>query len=462
VNPGELTAMDGVLYFYANDGVHGYEIWSYDPSSGNPPAILADIAPGSDHSFPRNFMAMDGVLYFSADDGVHGTELWAYDPSSGNPPAMVMDIYVGSSGSSPYYLTAMDGVLYFRAQAAGHGLELWAYDPRSGNPPAAVSDSVAGFRNLSPEYLTAMDGVLYFWANDGINGAELWAYDPSLGVDPIMVADINTGSGGSNPKNFVAMDGVLFFQADDGVNGEELWGYDPRSGNAPALVADINVGGSSSGPAELTAMNGVLYFSANDGINGLELWQLRVEEDVATVVAVDDKGEVAELPKVGFVGGSESDFGGAPYETDLARTGLMIEIPALDLDVGIVGVTKSGGGWQVDWLNADVGWLEGSAYPTWAGNTVLTGHVNDVNGFDGPFAKLKTLQFGDEVRIRVDELTYVYAVRENFVVGAEDVAAVFAPEEFDWVTLITCEGYDVLDNSFGLRRVVRAVLVAVE
>jgi LPXTG-site transpeptidase (sortase) family protein len=184
--------------------------------------------------------------------------------------------------------------------------------------------------------------------------------------------------------------------------------------------------------------------------------------DEGTVTVVTEAGEMAELPKVGFVEGSGADLGGAPCETNLARTGLRIEIPALDLDAGIVGVVKSGDGWQVDWLNADVGWLEGSAYPTWTGNTVLTGHVNDVNGFDGPFAELKTLRFGDEVRIALDGLTYVYAVRENFVVVAEDVAAVFAPEEFDWVTLMTCEGYDAVEERFGLRRVVRAVLVAVE
>jgi hypothetical protein len=35
-------------------------------------------------------------------------------------------------------------------------------------------------------------------------------------------------------------------------------------------------------------------------------------------------------------------------------------------------------------------------------------------------------------------------------------------EELSWVTLITCQSYDEWNNAFRWRRVVRAVLVAVE
>jgi sortase (surface protein transpeptidase) len=54
----------------------------------------------------------------------------------------------------------------------------------------------------------------------------------------------------------------------------------------------------------------------------------------------------------------------------------------------------------------------------------------------------------------------VYAVRQNSLVGPGQLGAL-QHEDLDWVTLITCQGYDELSGKYLLRRVVRAVLVAV-
>ena len=37
---------------------------------------VADLNPGSGQSFPSGFTAFNGELYFSADDGTTGRELW--------------------------------------------------------------------------------------------------------------------------------------------------------------------------------------------------------------------------------------------------------------------------------------------------------------------------------------------------------------------------------------------------
>ncbi len=73
--PSSFVDVDGVLYFGADDGEHGYELWMTD---GTPAGtkLVADIYPGPESSFPADLTNVNGTLFFSADDGEHGTELW--------------------------------------------------------------------------------------------------------------------------------------------------------------------------------------------------------------------------------------------------------------------------------------------------------------------------------------------------------------------------------------------------
>jgi LPXTG-site transpeptidase (sortase) family protein len=133
----------------------------------------------------------------------------------------------------------------------------------------------------------------------------------------------------------------------------------------------------------------------------------------------------------------------------------------MNVDTPIVWVPQSGDSWDVTWLGRNVGYLSGSAFPTWRGNTVLTGHVWDAGNRAGPFMKLKSLQFGDQFYIHAWGLTYTYEVRENKFLLPNRVRTVFQHEEYDWVTLLTCELYNPLSGKYFFRRMVRAVLVEV-
>ena len=41
--------------------------------------MVKDIDPGSDGSFPSELANVNGTLYFNADDGADGVELWKSD-----------------------------------------------------------------------------------------------------------------------------------------------------------------------------------------------------------------------------------------------------------------------------------------------------------------------------------------------------------------------------------------------
>ena len=150
-----------------------------------------------------------------------------------------------------------------------------------------------------------------------------------------------------------------------------------------------------------------------------------------------------------------------PETAVYAKTEYLLSIPKLDVKMPIVGVPKTMTGWDVTWLGEKAGYLAESAYPTQAGNTVLTGHVWDNLNQAGPFADLKRLAYGDEILITAAGGVYVYEVRESQVIAPNDLDAVFQEETFDWVTLLTCENYQEGLGTYAARRIVRAVLVEV-
>ena len=149
-----------------------------------------------------------------------------------------------------------------------------------------------------------------------------------------------------------------------------------------------------------------------------------------------------------------------PRETYLETGGITIEVPSLKINIPVVGVPFRDGTWNVAWLGKQAGWLQGSAFPSWNGNSVVTSHVYLANGLPGPFVNLISLRFGEKVIIHAYGEKYVFEVRSNEIVEPND-ASVFRHEERAWLTLVTCRDYDEKINAYRKRVVVRALLVSV-
>jgi LPXTG-site transpeptidase (sortase) family protein len=168
------------------------------------------------------------------------------------------------------------------------------------------------------------------------------------------------------------------------------------------------------------------------------------------------------LPDTGFPLGQVTQLSVQPVEKAYSNVDMILEIPSLGVYVHIVGVPQSGDSWDVSWLGNDAGWLEGTAFPTWTGNTVLTGHVWDAYNRPGPFYGLKTLKYDDKIYIHAFGNVYTYEVRDNLVYSSDaSTSELFKHEELDWVTLVTCESFNPNTGEYDFRRVVRAVLVDV-
>ena len=179
-----------------------------------------------------------------------------------------------------------------------------------------------------------------------------------------------------------------------------------------------------------------------------------------TISVVDSPAKI--LPDTGFAVGVFTNLPLQPVNKKYNSTGLVLEIPKMEVNSSIVGVPQTKDSWDVSWLYSRAGWLEGSAYPTWAGNTVLTGHVWDADNQPGVFYNLKSLSYGDQFTIHAWGQTYTYEVRQNKLITEHNIKSVMQHEKLDWITLVTCESYNPNAQTYPFRRMVRAVLVKVE
>jgi len=175
-----------------------------------------------------------------------------------------------------------------------------------------------------------------------------------------------------------------------------------------------------------------------------------------------DRATPGRLPSTGFAAGANTILPSMPADRVYsAQDDVSLEIPSLRLRMPIVGVPFSNDTWDVTWLSAQAGWLQGTAFPSWSGNSLLTAHVYLSNGLPGPFVNLHKLHWGDQIIVHLSGQRYVYEVRAVKVVSPDDTS-VFQHRDDPWLTLITCKDYASATNTYAHRVVVTAVLVKTE
>ena len=283
-NPEQLIAFGGSVYFVANDGVNGKELWKSggavnDPLNtalvfqfganaadgniehmevvGNSLYVLANdklfIGNNSNsftqlHSDASGLMAWNGIVYFSGFTNDTGNELWRTDgtvvgtymvkdivpgPNSSYPGGGV----VANEGSAVSLRAATESRLVFRGFDASGAGQLFA---TNGTSAGTVSLTNAPFIEsgfgLVPINLTTVGNQVYFQGYSQAAGLELWTSDGTV-EGTRLVADLRPGNypdplndDPSHPVNFsnlnemTALGDKLFFSADSPAAGRELWG----------------------------------------------------------------------------------------------------------------------------------------------------------------------------------------------------------------------------------------------
>ncbi len=232
-------------------------------------------------SSPANLTNVNGNLFFTANDGTDGQELWKSNGTAAGT-VMVRDINPGSAGSYPGNLTNVNGTLFFSATDGVNGVELWKSDGTAGGT-VLVKDINPGSAGSNPATLTNVNGTLYFAATDGTSGVELWQSDGTA-AGTVRVMDINPGGAGSYPANLTDSNRTLFFRANDGIHGPQPWVL-PGAPTTPAAASlavsafpssttagvpvSFTVTAKNTDGTTATGFTGTVHFTSSDGQAGL-------------------------------------------------------------------------------------------------------------------------------------------------------------------------------------------------
>lgn len=270
------------LFFAANDGTNGQELWATDGTSDGT-VLVKDLNSGAGGSSPTEIVSIgSGKVLFSADDGSGiGTELYISDGTSGGT-TLLKDINVGANSSSPQYFTVSDnGTVFFAAITDAAGLELWKTDGTTAGT-AIVKDINPGVDSSEPEELTVFGNNVVFVATDATSGREP-RFSDGTDAGTVLLKDIDPGTDSSGAGDFIFVEsadtnGLVLFSASDGSAGRELWSTDGTA-SGTAIHAEIFPGSTGSNPDLLGDIRGTLYFTAKDSeARGTELWKITFDE----------------------------------------------------------------------------------------------------------------------------------------------------------------------------------------
>ena len=239
------------------------------------PVLVKDINPGAAYGFPNNkeyLIAIGNVVYFAANDGIHGSEVWRSDGSEAGTH-MVKDIQPGSTGSAPIRFNVLGNKILFIANDGTHGDELWSSDGTEAGT-VLVKDINSGTghvirRNYVPQQRDrrVVNGILYFAADTGTKYSQLWRSD-GTDLGTFLVSDVCPIC---NTNNFYTGEFAVLHDTLYIVAGGDLWRSDGTTVGTQLVVDNLD----ADGPGiirHLTGVNDLLYMSGGHDSFNLDFW----------------------------------------------------------------------------------------------------------------------------------------------------------------------------------------------
>lgn len=302
------------LYFVADDGTHGYELWKTDGTDIGTKLVF-DLSPGVEGSEVNNLTIYNNKLYFFAKGRNSGANEGLYEINGINQGATKIKSFNKS------IIGGIDLIVFKNSMYFSYDWYLWKSDgTTNGTIQITNGDQNAP---LAPQSLFAAGDVMYFTGHSGTTlRRELWKSDGTE-QGTTLVKIINQNTGFSLIERFILFNNEVYFRANDGVNGFELWKTNGTE-NGTVLLKDINPGTLTGiyGLDYAVVYNDELYFSAKSS-EGDQLWKTDGSEQ-GTIVAVNHRvSDIVVFNNKMFFNGYSNDYGyflGSTNGTDAGTT----------------------------------------------------------------------------------------------------------------------------------------------
>lgn len=325
---GTLAAVGNTLYFPADDGTHGDELWSDNAATGTT-QLVDDINPGAAGSDPTQLTTWNNQVYFAANDGTSPltSQLWtaggtvsgAAKAWSGSPgltgdsadsastrtsvvvgSELLLPLNDGVRGTAlwetngtaagtqylaqvdPIGMTLFDGEAYFLGTSAGGTVGLWKSNgTAAGTTEVEDLSSASGVGGAYADQGPIVSGNnIYFTTSDGDGGDDLWVSNGTASGTSVVndfAAVSSGGYGEGTVQELTAFDGGVAFVADSGTSGKQVW-FSSGTSSGTQMVSDVAVYSGKydesygTSPASLTAVGSTLYFVAGNANGSPGLW----------------------------------------------------------------------------------------------------------------------------------------------------------------------------------------------
>jgi ELWxxDGT repeat protein len=228
-----LINVGGTLYFSANDGKHGYELWRSNGTKRGT-VLVRDLVQGSynpnmDGSYPTHLTDVNGTLFFSANGFLYR--------SDGTAAGTIKLKTV----TQPRGFVNVSGILFFV-----NGDNLWVSDGSRAGTRMVVEGEIA--ERFGPATTASLNGRLYFGANGG-GGFELHQSDGTLG-QTWLAFEAEPGAASSHAEVLGRVGSKLIFTARiDSTSRWQVYALEISRPHAPRdlrMVSESDSGVSNS------------------------------------------------------------------------------------------------------------------------------------------------------------------------------------------------------------------------
>ncbi|HYO65914.1 MAG TPA: hypothetical protein VEU33_07525, partial [Archangium sp.] len=250
--------MGGVAFFANHTDGHGGELWRTDGTREGT-RLVRDIFPGTGTSNLSNLVALDGRLFFKAQDYYGQYALW----SSDGTPEGTLPLH--PFGDSPRSLIPLGNTLLFMARQVGspYAWGLWKSDgTAAGTLPVKLGLSMGTDYGVYSAPVRLGDRLL-FVSLDAEHGQELWSTDGTPEGTGLM-KDLRPGKADSNPTAFAQLGGMLLLWARSDSDNFDLWRTDGTA-EGTVRIKDLHPGtgwGLSYNTRLIAAPDGSVFFMA--------------------------------------------------------------------------------------------------------------------------------------------------------------------------------------------------------